>query len=391
MEGFSDLRIAHIIRDEKFPDTAYDVFEKVAPSCSDYYLPDKSKRIKHLKSILPIRVSKFSFLSSKFIKKLQSYDVVILHGLNAFNLELVARCGCRVDFLWVGMGFDYYDLIYKDSEDMLMPRTRSIVGAMNPKKKSCVKELKRFLRYIVYKGGRNKKKTIKNIKWFAPVLESEYEMVRKMYHGESFPMYLDWNYGISAKSFDGLKKYTAPNGNNILIGNSATPTNNHSDVFELMNAHLDDKNVEIIVPLSYGDERYREIIVEEGRRYFGKKFKPLIDFLEFSDYIDIISTCSVVVMNHKRQQAGANIASALYMGARVFLNEENPFFEYYKKRGVFINSTSDITHNPGILHSMLSGSERNTNREILMGMRGWEQIERKTTQLLASVLKSCDG
>jgi hypothetical protein len=92
------LAILHIIQDQKFSDSAYELFESVASGQSEYLLPESQKPIKYLKKIQPRRISRFSFLNPFFLKSIEKYDVVILHALTEFNRELVLRCSSDVNF-----------------------------------------------------------------------------------------------------------------------------------------------------------------------------------------------------------------------------------------------------------------------------------------------------
>src|SRR5690554_3084647 len=89
-------------------------------------LPGKSAPIRHLKKIKPVRVSKYAFWSPKFIRFLEQYDAIILHSLYAFSLEVLARLSDRVPVVWIGMGYDYYDLLTQGSSDLLKPETLAI-------------------------------------------------------------------------------------------------------------------------------------------------------------------------------------------------------------------------------------------------------------------------
>ena len=78
---------------------------------------------------------------------------------------------------------------------------------------------------------------------------------------------------------------------NILIGNSSSETNNHFDAFQLFN----EKNIQgkkIYIPLSYGDNKYRELVIKEADFIFGEKAEPLVDFLSTKEYSKIIDSCS---------------------------------------------------------------------------------------------------
>src|SRR5690606_19822669 len=119
--------------------------------------------------------------------------------------------------------------------------------------------------------------------------------------------------------------------------NSNSLENNHLEVFDLL------KNVELptemnlIVPLSYGnDVNYKTTVLGIGENLFGHRFLPLIHFMTREQYMDTLATCSAAVFYHFRQQAMGNILALLYLGARVYLCQKNPLFHYFNRIGVFV-------------------------------------------------------
>ena len=60
----------------------------------------------------------------------------------------------------------------------------------------------------------------------------------------------------------------------ILLGNSATESNQHKEAFELLEKYKN-KNIKIYVPLSYGPEKYADEIEQLGMHIFGEKFIPM--------------------------------------------------------------------------------------------------------------------
>ena len=119
----------------------------------------------------------------------------------------------------------------------------------------------------------------------------------------------------------------------ILLGNSATPTNQH---WEALLA-LKESNFEmtsILMPLSYGDEEYANWISSKARTLFGPIVTCLRDFLPLEEYQQHIGRCGMVVMNHSRQQALGNIYWALNSGKRVTLNAQGINYRHLVKQGV---------------------------------------------------------
>nr|WP_272506046.1 TDP-N-acetylfucosamine:lipid II N-acetylfucosaminyltransferase [Natronobacillus azotifigens] len=106
----------------------------------------------------------------------------------------------------------------------------------------------------------------------------------------------------------------------IQIGNSADPSNNHIEILDKVNKYKD-MEIEIICPLSYGDEGYAETIINYGRNLYGEKFTPITEFMPFDKYLDILAKIDIAIFNHKRQQALGNIISLLGLGKKVYIRD----------------------------------------------------------------------
>jgi hypothetical protein len=87
--------------------------------------------------------------------------------------------------------------------------------------------------------------------------------------------------------------------------------------------------------------------------------------MPIQDYVATIKQCGYVIMNHKRQQAVGNIVIMLYLGARVFLREENPTFPFLKDLGVVISSVQELEKDISLLHTPLSIEEKERNKRLV--------------------------
>lgn len=377
------MKLLHLIKDDKFPDAAFEVFESVAPGQSTYMLAGKSAPIRFLKKVKPVRVFKYAFLSKKFIKSLESYDVIILHSLYPFALEVLARIEFKVSIVWIGMGYDYYDLLSGGAANLLKHETKMIYRPSTQRlRKSPVKIIESVARRLLHPNMFRKKSLIKKIDLFAPVLESEYLLLKRTV-GDPFPQFIRWNYGKIIDLVDGRLSSKHVNGKNILVGNSATHTNNHLDAFQILSRIGIPDDSCVVVPLSYGDPAYKKAIIDKGKRLFGTQFKPITEFLSIEDYIDLLSSCSSVIMNHLRQQGAGNLFIALYLGARVYLDTENPLYEEFKRMGLQVNSLEDLSDEREELSKPLEQEVVTRHKEILKAARGQEAFNRYTENLIA--------
>ena len=108
---------------------------------------------------------------------------------------------------------------------------------------------------------------------------------------------------------------------NILVGNSANPSNNHFEALERLLPYKDE-NIKIYVPLSYGDQAHAERVIERGKAWFGEKLIPLTEFKPFDQYLDFLKTVDMAIFNHQRQQAMGNTIKLLGMGKTVFMRSD---------------------------------------------------------------------
>ena len=370
------VKILHVVGDDKFIDIGIRRFEAVFPEGNEYICITNKKNLEIIKSNKVQVVSRNVVFSIDFWKYLRSFKAVIFHSFTGYILYCIALMASKdTNLLWIGWGYDYYPII-TGGKGLLKEKTLLIYNRLHKaERKSFFANVKSAIRKIVELLV--KKPALRRINYFAPVIYEDYELVR-----EKAPWmkaeFLPWNYTSTESPFDDLRV----TGNDILIGNSATHTNNHIEVFQLLSG-FDLTGRKIYCPLSYGNKKYGEYIIAKGREYFGDAFIPLTDFLPLEDYKNILSRCSLVFMNHLRQQGAGNISIALACGAKVFLDPANPLFWHYENKGVRIFSINDLDDEK---FSPLANGEMEMNRKIVLGERLTERVNQKTRNVIDKLL-----
>ena len=119
----------------------------------------------------------------------------------------------------------------------------------------------------------------------------------------------------------------------ILVGNSASDTNRHEFAFNKL-SKIGLKDLKVIVPLSYGDLEYRDKILKIGKEIFGSNFYPLLDFLPYEDYLNIIYNIDIALFAHNRQQGMGNLIQLLGLGKKVYLNPETSQWKLCQNLGI---------------------------------------------------------
>jgi len=370
-------KILHVVDDEKFIDQAY-FYSQITKSTIDhkFIVISESKKLKYI-SKTPVEIlSKFLVINPFFIWRLTKYDAVIIHKLDFLKLLLIFFSSKKVNFTWIGLGVDYYRFIVDNPNDLLLTHTKELTKYDERSK------IRLFLKKKFYTGFFGKK-AIQKIRNFAPVLSSEFQLFRNTnnwYKGK----FVNFNYGSGIGKKKNFFKNKVILGSNILIGNSATYENNHVDFF-LKIKDFDLAQRKIICPLSYGRGEYRSKVIEAGVENFGKNFEELTDFIPYDEYVKKISTCSIVVMNHKRQQALGNIMLMVGMGAKVYLREENPVFSFLENLGVKLFSIEQITGELDFF-TPLSIDDIGKNKNTIKNRYKEGVFEKKITQFYKDVL-----
>jgi len=120
---------------------------------------------------------------------------------------------------------------------------------------------------------------------------------------------------------------------NIMVGNSADPSNNHIESLEKLLPYKEDE-IRIFVPLSYGDQKHAKKVIETGRAWFGEKFVPLTSFMALGDYLKFLKSIDIAMFNHKRQQAMGNTITLLGMGKTVYLRSDVSQWSFFEEKGI---------------------------------------------------------
>ncbi len=195
-----------------------------------------------------------------------------------------------------------------------------------------------------------KKKLIKKIRHFVSLVEGDFELVKKWYGASgTFHQSILYTY-LSADEFEVPVTGTETSLIRILVGNSADPSNNHVEVFQLLQAHLQHIE-EVVVPLSYGNSDYANEVIEAGRTLFGDKFTPLTGLISLEAYRAMLRHTDIAVFNHNRQQGLGNLIALLSYGKKVYLRPDVTTWHTFTQLGLALFDVK--TFEPKLLDASL--------------------------------------
>jgi hypothetical protein len=357
----------HIVIDDKFIDSAIDIFSQVPFFEHRYLWLKQYDKIKWIKRI----IDKIEIITDE--KELigiinADADIVFLHSLY-FNPRCLSRINSNIKIVWISWGYDVYSDKKFLNECKLIrvrfykPYTQKYVRKNT--KKTFIKSLKTLRHNFFF--NHYYRLFAKRVDYIANELSFEYELMKK-------------NNNLSAKYiyFQYLFKETqvAITGNDILLGNSADTSNNHLDIIQLLEK-IDLRNRKIILPLSYPGYSARPAYIRLIRENLGLmrnvSSEILEDFIPLEKYHQIISSCAYAIFGHIRQQALGNIIQLLFDGCKIFLYKESIVFRALKEKG-FILFTIDNDLNNDSLNKPLTEDEKQHNKALYLKNYNYENF-----------------
>ncbi len=387
--------ILHLISDEKFIDHVIYVFEKVSPENNIYLLPNNNKDLKYVKSKNKnlINTTENSSKYKTIINSINTFDGIIIHNLydeyKKKILLLIKEKKQKIYVHWMSWGTDLY-FIPQLSSKLIAPVTKKIVFNKNIpisllRIQNLIQDFTPMLwdRYSLFQGNTkgyyNYKNIISTISSFSTIIPSEIQLIQK-YFNLAPEQYVPFKYEIIDNRNEVYSNEICIN-NNFLVGNSATVTNNHLDAFGLINKWAL-SNSKVIVPLSYGDNNYANIVINKGTKLFGNNFIPINDFLSKNEFNKLLNNCGNVIMNHHRQQALGTIIISLWKGARVYLDHHNPLNDFFRNNGIKTFLLKDIKN---INHLPEFSELANINRPKLLNLFNEKNVLSETKSLIERI------
>ncbi|MCK5532094.1 MAG: TDP-N-acetylfucosamine:lipid II N-acetylfucosaminyltransferase, partial [Halopseudomonas aestusnigri] len=200
---------------------------------------------------------------TKLVTQLHSARKVMLHGL--FNIRVVlvlALCPWVLPKChWIIWGGDLYQFR----------------KAGNTWQSHIKEALRRFV--------------IRRVGHLVTYIEGDVELARQWYgaRGTYHECIMYLSNVVDPEMITGPGPASDHDGLNILLGNSADPSNNHIEALERL-LPFKDQTIKIYAPLSYGDQKHARKVVNQGKAWFGDKFVPMTDFMPFEQYLEFLTS-----------------------------------------------------------------------------------------------------
>lgn len=197
---------------------------------------------------------------------------------------------------------------------------------------------------FIREWGKGKKYVVKNAAAIVTIIPQDYWELKKYYNLKGKFFCAGYNSNNIFNTLINISSQAKPQNTviNIQVGNSATTTNNHINILKNL-SKFKEEDINVYVPLSYGDKKYAEKVIMYGKEILGDKFIPIQHFMPFEEYCKYLYKMDVGIFDIKRQQAMGNIVSLMHMGCKIYLNPESMMWDFFSKDlGCAVSDASQI-------------------------------------------------
>jgi len=353
----------HLMVDDKFIDLFIEKVCDLDFSQNRFLVPSTKEAAKYVRSekaeFVGSRVSASALISSN----IKEGDRLFLHWMDWPAMQLVNSLSKGVEvglFFWGGELLENPKRLFMETN--YDPLTLRMFRRINLKEMDMGQALASpfgILRYLRSHFRRRlndlrfeseKRKALSRLDYFLHWNQKDFELLKDRYAMPKTRFEYHF-YGQGKNLSDFIEDLNDSNhcnvggkGLRILLGNSATYSNNHLDALENIRRFRDEE-IEIIVPFSYGEERdgiFQSKVRQRGEFLFPSRINFSYEFMGINEYIAHLARIDIALMCHNRTQAAGNIFLLLQLGKKVFLKSNNTIYGLLKDSGCVVFSLDDF-------------------------------------------------
>jgi dTDP-N-acetylfucosamine:lipid II N-acetylfucosaminyltransferase len=306
----------------------------------------------------------------------ENYDVLMIHYLNVQDIDFLNKNKITIPMIWFFWGAEFFNGGFLEPL-FLLPKTKTLKkqltrfqGAKNKVAYQIKEWFPQVRKHTLF--ARKQLKIVNRFDYIVPVMPGDYHILKKYYHIKPKLHHLNYVNPITTE-----KDISFVGGQNILLANSASYPCNHLEAIDQLK-RIDLGKRKVIIPLNYGDEKYAKEMEKYALKILGfDKVVILKEFLPFDEYTEILKSCSIMVLNHIRQQGVGNVVSALCQGAHVYLRSNSTTYSYLKEYGFRISAFDNATS----LENLKPQSQEH-NRTLALKIFGAELQHERLKHLL---------
>ena len=366
------MKSLHLCCDGNFIGNSISVFEHFFPG-NNFWVILKSSKDERIINNDDANIIWFNFDEREnYLKAIsclntsERFENIVCHGLNSFFIEAVRliRSNNSPKIYWLFWGYELYRPLGMSGKMKLSDET----SFFNPLSYATPTKARLFYRTRLLNDISEEellKEFVNYVDFFCFWFEGDFELLQRFYPCKAsfkfFQYNANWLCDKKARSVS--ERYFNKEPRTIIINHQASNTGNHNTLLKKLKSLSGIESFDITAPLSYGSNSIRRYVCWKGKRLFGKKFHPVLNYMPLEHYNTMIGKMNVALFGQHRQEAAGNISFYLANGTKVFMREDNTLFHYFKKAGYIIFSfESDLNSIDDLVG--LSTMEKRFNAEL---------------------------
>lgn len=366
----NNFMILHLIIDHQVIERSLGIYEELFPNRNRVLIFSDMTSFKHLS-----KYADNTIVSRHNIKDVASfYDFtnvkyVIAHYLTFEMVDFVREMPKSIHFCWEIYGYDLYNQ-FLDKQGYKLYYTNPFKYAdWHPVFRTYFRELFDILLELKgykYKSKRSIRKCFnyitKRTNSIGVCCEGDKTVLEK-FSKRNYSSFDFCNYSLK-ETLGNLYGHDYSNGTKVLVGNSASFSNNHMYVLKYLKKNALAHESKIMMSLSYGGtDSYKEMVMREYNKEFAGNVECLLSYMPLHEYNNIFLQLNSLVLCAWRQESIGTIFMGFYLGLRIYMSKKSPLYTSLSKLGfyVFTIESSDIND----INVPLELTKREHNRNLL--------------------------
>lgn len=372
------MKILHLINDHQVIERTLGVYEGLFPNQNEILIFSETNKYKHLK-----KYSSFTRVTSNNLRKVaKEYNFggithIIAHYMTMEKIDFIKFIPSQIHVCWEVYGYDLYNQFLEPNGFRISDTPRykyykySFARIYFPTLFNMALYFKGY-RYV-FKWQKNRQfhyisNRIDSIQFCCSY---DAKFIEEFSHRQ-ISSYEVFNYSLSEVLGD-LRDSPFTVGNNILLGNSASFSNNHLYVLRFLKRIGLDSEINLIMPLSYGGTvRYRNDVENQYNEVFPGRVRILKKYIPLHEYNKMFLDVNSCIMAAWRQESIGTIIMCLYLGIKVFMSNRNPLFKWLVECKFKVFELELATRDS--LETPLDDNIRQYNRKLVLERYNEDQV-----------------
>lgn len=366
------MKILHLIVDHQVIERTLGIYEKVFPHSNEVLIFDwkPNSPIKHLGKYAnkPIVSHNKGYAYGKDFD-FSGVTHIIAHYLTMDMIDFIKSAPQNIHVCWEIYGADLYNQFLVDYGYNIYytsPKKYSKYSILETYFNPIFKALL-YLKGVKYVYSSQRKKQFEYICHRVNSLQygCKYDasLVEK-YAKRTIPNYEIFNYSLTEVLGD-LIDYDFFEGRDILIGNSASLTNNHLYILRCLQKSTLPEDARIIMPLSYGGEqKYINDVVSAYSSTISNELIIYKKYMPLHEYNKTFTKLRAIVLSAWRQESQGTAIMGFYLGVKVFMSQNSPLYRWFLDCGFIVYSIENATKEQ--IATSLKNEEKIHNRNIVL-------------------------